>query len=403
MIVTGPITTISGNYDGRISVLQDSGILRRGQIIDAVTLSASKQGKVSLRIGEAVINASTNISFQKGANVSLEVVQLRPHLLLKLISQPVATTAAMALQNASVNWLPQQSGIAPVLAELIHRAMTGAQLQQQRTTQALVNALIHGLPGRNSLIRAEGVRQAVLQSGIFLESKLSRSVRKHRTGIKNDMKANLLRLRHVIERDLFSDCPDTHIRNIANSNLENAVDPPRRKGLPVLQARIPYANTPDTGDSSVYGPGMLSKLQGAIARLGLLQINTAQNHFNGEYSWQLEIPVQHSGSIETVSITIENEQKDLQHEDRNAWIVNLALELPQLGPIEIRISLYSQGVSSCFRSDSRSTLRLIESQLTQLKSSLEHHGIEALALCCQQGQAAAILPDPEVSIIDIQV
>lgn len=404
MIVTRPITTNYGNYDRKVSVQSGSGMLKLGQIVDAVTLSNSNQGHVSLRIGEAVFKASTNIAFQQNAHLSLEVVQVQPHLLLKLISSPAGSVATSALQDAMISWLPQQRGIAPVLAELIHQVLTGRKSLEQQSTRALVNALINGLPTRNTLMHAEGVRQAILQSGLFLESILSRSGRRYSTDIKSDIKACLLRIHHGIGQDLSGDESDHRILNNSISSLQNTVITPRRKGLPVSQASVPCANIPDIGDMSEYDPGLHRKIQGAIARLGLLQVNTAENFVNGEYCWQLEIPLKHSESVETVSISIEKEEKDPLHEERHAWVVKLALDLPQLGPIEIRISLYRQGVSSCFWSDSRNTLSLIESHFAQLKSRLKNHGIETLALCCQHGHPIATEPfETEGSNIDLQV
>ena len=88
MIVTRPITTNYGNYDRNVSVQPGSGALKLGQVVDAVTLTNSNQGHVSLRIGGTVISASTNVALQQNAHLSLEVVQIHPHLLLRLIPSP---------------------------------------------------------------------------------------------------------------------------------------------------------------------------------------------------------------------------------------------------------------------------------------------------------------------------
>ena len=404
MIVTRPITTNYGNYDRNVSVQQGSGALKLGQIIDAVTLTNSNQGHVSLRVGGTVINASTNVALQQNAHLSLEVVQIHPHLLLRLIPSPAESATARPLQEAMISLLPQQGGIAPVLAELIHKAMISGKYLEQQSTRSLINALINTLPTRNTLIHAEGMRQAVLQSGLFLESILSKSRGKSRSGITRDIKAALLRLQHSIGLELTEAAPDDRIQNHPVSSLQYPVLPPRRKSLPIAQPSVTFSTFADNNDMEDEILALYSKIQSAIARLSLLQVNTAENFFSGEYFWQLEIPVKHTEAIETVSISIENEQKDPLHEERNTWVVNLALDLPQLGPIEIRISLYRQGVSSCFWSDSPDTLSLIQSQFAQLKSKLKHHKIETLALCCQQGQPKPTEPlDAEVSNMDFQV
>ena len=404
MIVTRPITTNYGNYDRNVSVQPGSGALKPGQVVEAVTLTNSNQGHVSLRIGGTVLNASTNVALHQNAHLSLEVVQIHPQLLLRLIPSSTETAAARPLQEAMISLLPQQGGIAPVLAELIHKAMISGKYLEQQSTRSLINALFNTLPTRNTLLHAEGIRQAVLQSGLFLESILSKSRVNSRTGITRDIKAALLRLQHSIGLELTEAAPDDCILNHPVSSLPYPVLPPRRKSLPIAQPRVTFSTFADNDDMEDEIRGLYSKIQSAIARLSLLQVNTAENFFRGEYMWQLEIPVKHSEAVEIISITIENEHKETLHKDKNAWVVNLALDLPQLGPVQVRISLFKQGISSCFWSESTKTLCLIEGQFEQLRTKLEQQGLITLALCCQQGKPAATEPvDTEISNIDLRV
>jgi hypothetical protein len=403
MIVTRPITTNYGNYDRNVSVQSGSGALKLGQVVDAVILTNSTQGNVSLRIGGIVLNASTNVALQQNAHLSLKVVQIHPQLLLQLIPSSTETVAARPLQDATISLLPQQGGIAPVLAELIHKAMISGKYLEQQSRHSLIKALFNSLPIRNTLLHAEGMRQAVLQSGLFLESILSKSRGNSRAGIARDIKAALLRLQHSIGLELTQASPDDRILNLPVSSLQNPMLPPRRKRFPIAQPRVTFSNFADNTDIENDIRSLYSKIQSAIARLSLLQVNTAENFFRGEYMWQLEIAVKHTEAIEIISLTIENEQKDPHHKDKNAWVVNLALDLPQLGPIQVRISLFKQGFSSCFWSESSNTLRLIEGKFEQLRTTLEQQGVKTLALCCQQGKPAVTEPgDTDISNIDLR-
>lgn len=404
MIVTRPITTNYGSYDRNVSVLPGSGALKPGQVVDAVTLSNSNQGHVSLRIGGTVLNASTNIALHQNAHLSLEVVQIHPQLLLRLIPSSTEAAAARPLQEAMISLLPQQGGIAPVLAELIHKAMIPGKYLEHQSTRSLINSLLNNLPTRSTLQHAEGMRHAVLQSGLFLESILSKSRSNSRTVITRDIKAALLRLQHSIGPELTEAAPDDCILNHPVSSLQYPVLPPRRRSLPIAHPRVAFNIFADNDDLEDDIRGLYSKLQSVIARLSLLQLNTAENFFRGEYMWQFEIPVKHTEAVEIISITIENEQKQPQHKDKHTWVVNLALDLPQLGPIQVRISLFKQGFSSCFWSESPKTLRLIEGQFEKLKTKLEQQGLKTLALCCQQGKPAATEPvDTDISNIDLRV
>lgn len=402
-IVTRPVTTNYGNYDRNISVLRGTGALKPGQVIDAFTLTNSSQGQISIRIGETVINASTSLSLPQNAHLSLEVVQVSPHLLLRLIPSSAGAAATRPLQDAMIKLLPQQSAIAPVLAELIHKSMVDKNHLEHQLTRSLVNSLISNLATRNSLVHAESVRQSILLSGLFLESILSKMLGRHRRLIARDTKAALSGIQQSIGQDIVNITHDSRILNNQVSSLAYTVPPPRRKHIPTAQARIPFSLFPDTVGLFDDHLDLYGKIQGAIARLGLLQVCTAENFLNGDELWQLEIPVKHTDAVETVSISIEYDRKDPQCEERNAWIVNLALDLPQLGPVQIRISLYKHGVSSCFRSESSKTLSLIESHFGQLKNRLNQQGMETLALCCQTGQAETEYSvHTDHSIIDVQ-
>ena len=404
MIVTRPITTHYGNYDRNVSVQPGSGALKLGQVVDAVTLTNSNQGHVRLRIGGTVLNASTNVALHQNAHLSLEVAQIHPQLLLRIIPSSIETAAARPLQEAMISLLPQQGSIAPVLAELIHKAMISGKYLEQQSTRSLINALINALPTRNTLLNAEGMRQAVLQSGLFLESILSKPRGNSRTGITRDIKAALLRLKHSIGLELMEASPDDPVLNHPVPGLQSSVIPPRRKSLPIVQPRVTFSSFAENDDLEDGIRGLYSKIHSAIARLSLLQVNTAENFLRGEHLWQLEIPVKHSEAVEIISITIEKEHKEPLNKDKNAWVVNLALELPRLGPVQVRISLYQQGISSCFWSESPETLYIIKGRFEQLRAKLEQQGLKTLALCCQQGKPVATQSvDAEISNIDLRV
>lgn len=389
MIVTRPISTNYGSLERNILIQQGPGALKLGQIIDAVALSNSSQGHVNLRIGNSVLAASTNITMQQNTHLLLEVMQIHPRLLLRLIPSSVDSAAAKPLKDAMISFLPRQAGLAPSLAGLIHRTLMEDQSLQQHSLRTLVNKLVNALPVRNSIINAEGVRQTILHSGLFLESLMARHAGKARLDTSRDIKACLLRLQYGLAQfKQRTDKGDSQNNTLA-SHLYSSIVPPRKKGLPVPQQRVPFSHISGAGDTDNIIQDLVTRTQGAIARLGLLQVISSENFNNGEYMWQLEIPVKHTGALEIVSLSIEKEQQDCFNDDEASWIVNMALELPQLGPVHIRISLYEQGVSTRFWSESTKARSLIESRFDQLESNIVQHGMTTLNLCCQAGSPVA--------------
>ena len=149
-------------------------------------------------------------------------------------------------------------------------------------------------------------------------------------------------------------------------------------------------------------PDMISRAKGAIARLGLLQVLSAENFNDGHHIWQVEIPVKHMDSVEMVSMSIQKDSQNSKYDNARQWIINLALDLPELGAIHIRISFFSQAISTSFWSESANTRTLIESRFEQLRSNLEKRGVTNLNLCCQAGRPDETPDSAEnVSVIDL--
>ncbi|MGB5278207.1 MAG: flagellar hook-length control protein FliK [Gammaproteobacteria bacterium] len=403
MIVTRSIATNYDRLEHSISRQRSHGALKPGQVIDAVALSNSRDGHVNLRIGNAVIAASTNISLQKNTHLLLEVVQTHPQLLLRLIPTTAGPTAIQPLQDAITNLLPRQDGLAPSLAGLIHKVFIEGKSAEQQKLRVLLSSLLRALPGRGSMAQAEGLRQAMLHSGLFLEAMLSRLPGTKRTDTSRDIKACLSRLLTELEYCKQKLRVAVDYKNTPVSMLSNNVIPPRKKGLPIPQERAPVSFSPVSGDIQEDIPDLIYSARAAIARLGLLQVCSAENFNNGEYLWQLEIPVKHTNAVEIVSISIEKDQKNGINHESCSWIVNLAVNLPELGPIQIRVSVFEQGISSCFWPESTVTGTLIHNQFERLRARFEQQGISTLNLSCQVGSPATPSSDTGKSNMDLTV
>lgn len=385
MIVTRPVTSNYSSLERGFAVLPGSGSLKSGQILDAVVLSNSDQGHVNLRIGNSVLSASTRIVLQQNARLMLEVIQTHPQLLLRPISTTTDGPVSRPLQDALIALLPQQAGLAPSLAVLIQRHFKNKALGQHQLP-GLLYKLESAIPGRNSMIHADGVRQAILQSGLYLETILARFSGKKPMNLSRDLKVCLLRLIQGLEHYKQISNQSDPSKNKIDSYAYNSTTPPRNKGLPVLQARAAIVQPTVDGIRDDGIPDMLSRAQGALARLGLLQVLSAENFNDGHHIWQVEIPVKHMDSVEMVSMSIKNDSKDSKYDNDREWIINLALDLPELGAIHIRISVFSQAISTSFWSESANTRALIESRFEQLRSNLERRGVTKLNLCCQAGK-----------------
>jgi hypothetical protein len=69
------------------------------------------------------------------------------------------------------------------------------------------------------------------------------------------------------------------------------------------------------------------------------------------------------------------------------WILNLAVDTPRLGCIEIRVSTFREGVSVCFWAGSEKTSLLVEREFDRLRTAMKQHGVGNFHLFSQHGKA----------------
>lgn len=393
-------TNFSG-FEGRTGSAQAPASYKIGQILEATVLASSRHGQVNLHLGNAEIMASTNIALQQNAHLSLKVMQLQPQLLLQILPLPGNT----ALQEAMKNFLPKQASLAPLLAELVHKSLVKETNPNQVALKNAGNVVVAALPGRSQMKQAEGLKQAILQSGLFLEAKLAKSPMPGKPGLSTDLKTLLLRYLSALSRSQKNAISEEQFQRLSTGK---EILPPLKGRLPINYPRMLYNDNSATQAFELDSSALLKKLQAALARLGLLQVATVENMEDGRTLWQLEIPVRQGNAVETVALTIEKEATKASEEstDKAHWAVNLSLDLPQLGPLQSRISMDKLGLSTTFWSETPKALSLIETRLSELRAKFEQHGMEIHKLSCRPGQQTtpgASLLQKDGPLIDYQV
>ena len=402
-LIKAPSTAANlGRPEPGLSNQQVPGSMKVGQLVDALVLSTDHYGQVKLRIGNTVLTASTDRNLPKDPHLLLQVKQLRPQLILQLISTTNEKTALKPLQDAVSSFLPRQDGLAPSLASLLHKTFSSSKSKQQQYLRALISSLVRAIPERHSISHAEGLRQAIMHSGLFLEAILSRSRKHKKTDTSRDIKACLLRLQRGLEQHQQQGTSISGERASTVPLLANRIMPPIKKGLPVPQHNASISLAPGAGDKQDLVPDMMTRTRSALSRLGLLQAFSAENFNQGECVWQLELPVQHREAVEIVAISIEKDEQHRTKGKQTSWVINLAVDLPGLGGVQIRVSVFEQGVSSCFHPASSTTAELIDLQFHRLRARLEKRGVTVLNLSCQQSRLDTSTPDTTKSIMDIR-
>ncbi|MEC9313770.1 MAG: hypothetical protein VYB22_02725, partial [Pseudomonadota bacterium] len=125
-------------------------------------------------------------SFRPGERLAMEVLREQPLAVQLKAGTP---TRAELIQQYQRDLLPQFNRGSPALTTLnqLPAQMTLSQPVRQSLTQ-----LMQGLSERQQLQQADGLRQALNNSGLFLESRLRNAPTQNLVG--QDLKANLLQL-----------------------------------------------------------------------------------------------------------------------------------------------------------------------------------------------------------------
>ena len=373
-------------------------IFKLGQILDVVTLNHSHNGKISLRLGEGTLNASTSIPLKQDTALSLRVEQVNPSLLLKMVaaSTPVITTPAF--NNATLQFLPKQNCVSTFLASLASKdsAITTSTIMSKLL--AVIKQINNNTASRETIITAKGLKQAIFESGLFFESN-----KKNNRFNSADLKSQLLQLLHILvkSKDRTVEPNQTSSISKETSTLNKGDSPPLR-GSPPHSLKATKFNTDTNVFLSNEIPKLIKQTQSALARVALLQISTIENFTDNQNLWQIEIPVRHEKCIEHLAINIQKENKK-RKSDAQTWLLNIAMDLPTLGSMNLHIRINDKNISTTFWSDSDKTLEEIKDNLHQLRASFQEHGLNIDSLKCQKGSPASNSKYEHAAIVDYRI
>lgn len=151
-------------------------VIQQGQSLSATVLDLKPGGNVSLEIGGLRINTQTNIPLQIGQQLQLQATVGQDKIELKLL-QNFPRAEHSALRQAIRQAMPRQTSMQPLFdnISLMSKPPRNVVLPNiPLPAQRIIKSLANGLPTPKVLSTAAGVKQAVLNSGLFFESKVSR-------------------------------------------------------------------------------------------------------------------------------------------------------------------------------------------------------------------------------------
>lgn len=348
---------------------------RAGAVLEALVVSAdADQGTARVLIQGRALEVRTEVPLQSGQRLSLEAEPRPGHWRLRIPPPPERAVLHQALRQA----LPRQQPLAPAIQAFV-RAVADSRLPP--SVRALAAQLTAQVLEPRRLATADGLRQAVERSGIFLEARLAASV--------PPTTAPALPSSVVKAPPLPAGAPPAGHESVA-SDLKGLL----LRLLHLLRAPTPARPDKDAADPDHAATETLRALtrhaEGALARIELHQLRALPESGEREPSFVLELPFRQGEQLETLMLRIRREpEADGEPEARAPWTITLELGDGKSGPLRAVIAWSGEAVSTRFFAARSELAERIGTSLGLLDTRLRAAGLEVGTLEAHTGQATS--------------
>lgn len=302
------------------------------------------------------------------AQLALPTTATLPPTASSIPTSPQAAVAQM-VQSAA----PRQDSIASLMTAL--SAVAGRIDVPEPVARAMGQVMAGQLAIDSGTLDGRGLKQAVLNSGVFQEANLARV---QVTSVQPDQKSSLLLLR----------------QELASWLGLPAVLPPAGQIAPPIRGQVPRARSTaappiePVAEPQEIGKQLLERTESALSRLHLHQSASLPDPVaKAGVDWSMDLPVL-VGSQQTVlhlQIHGEPEQQDPSPAERG-WQMRFAISLPQLGEAGAQISLRAGTTGVMLWATDRQTSEALETHVMALRQTLADIGLRPGAVIVRHGE-----------------
>lgn len=337
--------------------------LQPGQVLHAVVLSPATAGTALMRVGALELIARTELALTRDQPLLLEVVKGGDQPELRVLRATADDAVVARALRAS---LPRPAPPGEQLGRILDAAR---QLLGDRATAALGREIAGALLARPSTSGAEpaGLRQALAQSGLFLEARLAQG-----QFDAADLKATLLR---VLAR----------LRDPAGTLARAAPDGAAAGDRPAA---------PGAGAAAGLVETLRHLVEDSLAGIRWQQISSLPEEAGRGPLWHVGLPLRTPDDAPaTLWVRAEREPAGRDGGDRH-WTLDLSLTFAPLGPLHARLSLLDDRVSATIWAEHPGTAALLGSHLDLLGAGLERAGLAVGQLAARAGRPATAADQP---------
>jgi len=403
-----------------------------GQVLNATAeRNANAQANVLMRMGQTILEAKTPIALKAGDPLKLLVKSLgdRPVLTIQTAAVQRTSTTRIAAQNLK-SFIAQQHNLTGLL-QLSQKVIDSPTLPNVLKQQ--LNVLNLQLPSAEQATQAKTLKKMIQNSGIFLESRLKHpqaGTLRH-DDLQQDIKSQLLKISAQLKSvapELTTKPPITTTKNLQlliNQFIKGDINLLQfttlltnqlpKSQLQLIQQALATADKPLLPTELLSSFTMLLKhihqqvnprqiqdnlsgllktmdllqqlktnIDGALAKITSQQLMTLTREADSSLLLLFDLILTDKKENHLIQFRMEQE-KLAKDKNNSSWIVSLNFEFKELGPIQARLHLSNNKMSTVFRAEKASTVDNISQQINLLDAAFRDIGFDIINLDVNQG------------------
>ncbi len=374
-------------------------------IIPSTETSPKQTGLITIERSQ-LLNAPSDLKI--GQNLNLEAIKTGPMTAFKVIPPQTNLGASEAKIAEFVKQFLPRHEAAPVFLNQLIKDLP--QLMKNETVpQALKDIaaqIIQNLPPKEQLVSSQGLKQALTNSGLFLEAKLpaqAELIKVLPQLIKNEsLPLSIQRiainvLQNLTQKDPLLNIPASQPKPLSTTelaalklNLEKQTATSNTapldqedfkanllKFIDALKQELSAQNElpPNPVELDLL-KNLQTKTENTVAKIVLDQLVSLPKEESTKQVWVIDIPFLDRQRAESVRVEIQQDKENTQYAGNKDWSVNITITPPELGTIHCLVSYRNEVINTFFKSNSFKTAELIKHNLDYLKNQLEESGLK---------------------------
>ena len=384
--------------------------LTRGQIVVARVIGHLTENSIELEISGQRVRAFSPAPLRSGQTLKLRVLDTRSPMLLQPVTKQ-ASSADLALRDTLVRLMPRQStaeAFRGLNASLSHATrelrapQTSIQLRPSAGTQLLASpdvlrlspseqkqlrSLARVIPSLPQLATAPGLKQAVEQFTVPLESRLKGYINNPSAAsqlLENDWRAQLTKIAHALPAEFARTAPERTVPKTVQhvpSNSAPAVQREKTESQESVTRQQAELSPTRTAQALQARESMTKAIEAAIARLQVSQLINSPQSTGGGTAGPVEIPVfdQYGSSVIQLEYRTQEKPENAppgKTEQTTQASMTVHIDIDTERTLGAKIRLGNGDISIVIGSDDPALHELVQRRIGTLVANLKNRALD---------------------------